>query len=64
MIIVLGISEQDDFHRPEIPLEKKREIDNEANIKESRNEKKIQWKSEAHNSVKYLAKLPNILDFT
>ena len=37
MIIVLGISEQEDFHPPalifpEIPLEKTREIDNEARI--------------------------------
>ena len=32
MIIVLGISEQEDFHRPEIPLEKTREIDNEVRI--------------------------------
>ena len=49
MIIVLGISEQEDFHRPEIPLEKTREIDNEARIskkaemkrKFSRNQKRI-----------------------
>ena len=26
------MSEQEDFHRPEIPLEKAREIDNEARI--------------------------------
>ena len=32
MIIVLGISEQVGFHRPEIPLEKTQEIDNEARI--------------------------------
>ena len=32
MIIVQGISEQEDFRRPEIPLEKVREIDNEARI--------------------------------
>ena len=32
MIIVLGISEQEDFHWPEIPLEKTREIDHEARI--------------------------------
>ena len=49
MIIVLGISEQEDFHRPEIPLEKTREIDNEARIskkaemkrKFNRNQKRI-----------------------
>ena len=32
MIIVLGISEQEDFHGPEIPLEKTWEIDNKARI--------------------------------
>ena len=32
MIIVLRIYEQEDFHRPEIPLEKTREIDNETRI--------------------------------
>ena len=32
LIIVLGISEQEDFHRPEIPLEKTQEIDNDAKI--------------------------------
>ena len=49
MIIVLGISEQEDFHRPEIPLEKTRETDNEARIskkaemkrKFNRNQKRI-----------------------
>ena len=41
--------EQEDFHRPEIPLEKTREIDNEARISEkakikkkfNRNQKRI-----------------------
>ena len=43
MIIVLGMSKQEDFGRSEKPLEKTQEIDNEARIsKESRNEKKIQ----------------------
>ena len=32
MIIVLGITGQEHFHRPEIPLEKTREIDYEARI--------------------------------
>ena len=49
MIIVLGISELEDFHRPEIPLEKTQEIDNEARIskkseikrKFNRNQKRI-----------------------
>ena len=43
------MSEQDDFYRPEIPLEKTREIDNEAGISEntkmkrkfSRNQKRV-----------------------
>ena len=45
----LGISKQEDFHWPEIPLEKTREIDNEARIskkaemkrKVNRNQKQI-----------------------
>ena len=49
MIIVLGTSEQEDFNRSEIPLEKMWEIDNEARIskkaemkrKLSRNQKRI-----------------------
>ena len=32
LIIVLGISEQKDSHRPEIPLIKTQEMDNEARI--------------------------------
>ena len=48
-MIVLGISEQEDFHRPEIALEKTREIDNEARISKkagmkrefNRNQKRI-----------------------
>ena len=40
MIIVLGISEQKDFHGPEIPLEKMREIDNEARISKKAEMKK------------------------
>ena len=59
------MSKQEDFGRPEKPLEKTREIDNEARIsKESRNEKKIQQKSEADNSVRHPAKLFNILNRT
>ena len=49
MIIVLGIYEQEDFHRPEIPLKIAWEIDNEARIskkaeikrKFNRNQKRI-----------------------
>ena len=57
------MSELENFHQPEIPLDKTREIDNDAvNIKVSQNEKKIQQKSEAHNSVRHPPKLSNILD--
>ena len=49
MIIVLGIYELEDFRRPEISLEKTREIDNKARIskkaeikrKFNRNQKRI-----------------------
>ena len=47
MIIVLGISEQEDFHRPEIPLIKTREIDNEARIS-----KKAEMKRKFNRSQK------------
>ena len=56
---------QEDIHRPEKPLAKTREIDNEARIPEkSRDEKKIQQKSEVHNSLRHPAKLSNILGIT
>ena len=49
MAIVCGISDQEDFRRPEKPLEKTREIDKEARIskkaemkrKFNRNQKQI-----------------------
>ena len=47
LIIVLGISEQEDFHRPEIPLEKKQEIDSEARIS-----KKVELKRKFHRNHK------------
>ena len=56
MIIVLGISEQEDFHQPEIPLERTRKIYNEARLS-----KKAEIKR-AHNSARHPAKLSNILD--
>ena len=47
------MSKQEDFGRPEKPLEKTREIDNEARIsKKAENAKNIQLKSEADNSVR------------
>ena len=56
------MSKQEDFGRPEKPLEKTREIDNEARIsKKAENAKNIQLKSEADNSVRDPAKLSNIL---
>ena len=50
MIIVLGISEQEDFHWPEIPLEKTREIDNEA-----RTSKKPEMKRKFNRNQKRIA---------
>ena len=58
------MSKQEDFGRPEKPLEKTQEIDNEARISkeaEMKKKKKNQQKSESHNSVRYPAKLSNIL---
>ena len=53
---------QEDFHRPKKPLEKTREIDNEATIsKEAEMKKNIEQRSEAHNFVRHPAKLSNIL---
>ena len=50
------MSQQKDFHLPEKLIEKTQEIDNEARIsKEGEMEKN--YKSEAHNSVRYPAKL-------
>ena len=53
MIIVLGISEQEDFHRPEIPLIKTREIDNEARIS-----KKAEMKRKLNRSQKCINRSP------
>ena len=47
LVIVLGISEQEDFHRSEIPLIKTREIDNEARIS-----KKVEMKRKYNRSQK------------
>ena len=51
MIIVLGISEQEDFHRPKIPLGKTREIDNEARVS-----KKAEMKREFNRNQKRIKK--------
>ena len=48
-MIVLGISEQEDFHRPEIALEKTREIDNEA-----RRSKKARMKRKFNVNQKHI----------
>ena len=45
------MSKQEDFGRPEKPLEERREIDNESRIS-----KKAEMKSEADNSVRHPAK--------
>ena len=44
-------------------LKKRGKLITKLEIKESRNEKKIQYKSEADNSVRHLAKHFNILDY-
>ena len=49
MIIVLRISEQEDFHRSEIPLEKTREIYNEARIS-----KKTEMKIKFNRNQKHI----------
>ena len=49
MIIVLGISEQEDFHRPEIQLEKTPEIDKEARIS-----KKAEMKGKFNRNQKHI----------
>ena len=59
MIIVLGMSNQEDFHWPEKPLENTQEIDKEAEMK-----RKFNRKSEARNSVRHTAKLSNVFDNT
>ena len=62
MIILLGISKQEDFHRPEKRLENTWEIDNEARIsKEAEMTRKVNRNPEAHNSVRHPAKLCNSL---
>ena len=49
------MSKQEEFHRPEKPLEKTREIDNEARIsKKAEN---------VHNTVVHPPKLSNILGY-
>ena len=59
------MSKQKDFGWPEKPLEKTREIDNEAKIsKKAEKEKKIQLKSEADHSLRHSAKLFNVLGLT
>ena len=59
MILVLGISEQGNFYRPEKPIEKTREIDNEVRIP-----KKAEMKRKFNRNqkrVRHPAKLSNIL---
>ena len=52
------MSKQEEFHRPEKLLEKTREIDNEVKISKKAEMKR---KFSRHNSVRYPAKLSNIL---
>ena len=62
MIIVLGISEQEEFHRPEIPLEKTRKIDNEARISKKAEIKRKFSENQNGITVRHPDKLSNILD--
>ena len=64
MIVVLGMSKQEDFHRPEKSLEITREIDNEARtskeakmkIKFNRNQKRITlWDIQLSSLIYYLS---------
>ena len=59
------MSKRKDFHRPEKPLEKPQEIDNDARVskKAQLKKKKRKKKSEAHNFWRHPAKLSNILGF-
>ena len=52
MIIVPRISEREDSHQPEIPLEKTREIDNEARIS-----KKVEMKRKFNKNQKRITPL-------
>ena len=53
---------QEDFRRPEKPLEKTREIDNEARIsKKAEMKRKFNRNQKRINSVRHPAKLFNIL---
>ena len=56
------MSKQEDFHRPEKPLEKTREIDNEARIsKKAEMKRKLNRNQKPWDSVRYPAKLIDIL---
>ena len=54
------MSKQEDFHPPEKPLEKTREIDNEARTSKEA-DMKTKFNRKAHNSMRHSAKLFNIL---
>ena len=59
------MSKQEDFHRPEKPLENTREIDNEAKIsKGAEMKRKFNRKSEERISVRHTTKLSNVFDNT
>ena len=64
MIIVLGIYEQEDFHRPEIPLKKTREIDNEARISKKAKIKRKFNRNQKRITLRHPAKLSNVLGET
>ena len=58
------MSKQEDFHRPEKPLEKSREIDNEARISKEAEMKRKLNRNQKRITVRHPAKLSNILDLT
>ena len=57
------MSKQEDFGRPEKPLEKTREIDNEARISKKAEMKRKFNRNQERVTVRYPAKLFNILEY-
>ena len=64
MIFILGISEQEDFHRPEIPLEKMQEEDNQTRISKKAKIKRKFNRNQKRITLRHPAKLSNVLGET
>ena len=64
MIFILGISEQEDFHRPEIPLEKTQEEDNQTRISKKAKIKRKFNRNQKRITLRHPAKLSNVLGET